>query len=314
MNRFRAALPKRIDWRKRIGKALAPTVFAVGIAAGVGLYSGVDGFYVKVTAAPTPPPISSESVCATGSLQLTGSTAFMPIAQEAADAYMHYCPGASITVTGGDSAYGLTKVQDAVASGSSSAGSIIAMHDGSSTDTAGLRAYPMGVLIFSVVAHIGFFPAGNITTSELRKIFVKPGEQGLVAVGRRAGDGSRRAFITNVLGINPNSLVPDKGNCQVPAGSRVSFTSCTEDSTADLLNFVNGTPNAIGYAEVFGPLGYPHISVLSIDNVAPTRENVLNGLYKFWTRRASICGYTSGAADQGLSWFPAALYRVESAA
>jgi len=50
-----------------------------------------------------------------------------------------------------------------------------------------------------------------------------------------------------------------------------------------LLNFVNGTPNAIGYAEVFGPLGYPHISVLSIDNVAPTRENVLNGLYKFWT-------------------------------
>jgi ABC-type phosphate transport system substrate-binding protein len=205
----------------------------------------------------------------------------MPIAQDAADAYMRNCPGATIIVSGGDSDYGLTQVRDAVESGSSSAGSMIAMYDGLPSDTAGLSPYPMGVLILSVVAHDGLIPAGNITTAELRKIFVKPGEQGKVAVGRRAGSGTRRAFIMNVLGRNPGA--PDKGNCPPPAGSAVSFTSCTEDSTPDLLKFVNRTPNAIGYAVVSRPrASYPQISVINIDNVAPTPDNVRNGSYKFW--------------------------------
>jgi hypothetical protein len=72
---------------------------------------------------------------------------------------------------------------------------MIAMYDGLSSDTTGLNPYPMGVLIFSVVAHAGLFPARNITAGELRKIFAKPGEQGIVAVGRRAGSGSRKAFV-----------------------------------------------------------------------------------------------------------------------
>lgn len=236
------------------------------------------------THTPSPTPTrtgpSTTPVCATGSLQLIGSTAFMPIAQEAAYAYMQACPEATITVTGGDSAYGLTRVCDTGASASS----MIAMYDGLSSACARLRPYPMGALIFSVVAHTGLFPAGNITTAELRKIFVKPGEQGYVAVGRRAGSGSREAFITNILGLDPATLVPDKGNCPHPTGSAFSFTSCTEDSTADLLSFVNSTPNAIGYAEVFPPLsGYSQVSVLNIDNAGPSRADVLNGSYRFWT-------------------------------
>jgi ABC-type phosphate transport system substrate-binding protein len=208
----------------------------------------------------------------------------MPIAQDAADAYMRDCPGATINVTDGDSAYGLSTVRQAVASGSSSAGSMIAMYDGfpSATYTAGLRPYPMGVLIFSVVAHAGLFAASNITADELRKIFVKPGEQGKVAVGRRAGSGSREAFDTHVLGLNPGQ--PDRGNCPQPTGGIVSFTHCTEDSTADLLNFVSMTPNAIGYAELSRPhADYPQLSVLSVDNAAPTPDNVANGSYRFWT-------------------------------
>ena len=230
----------------------------------------------------TPAPAQSEPpVCATGSLHLVGSTAFGPIAQDAATAYMRNCPGATIVVTGGDSDYGLTQVRDAVESGSPSAGSMIAMYDGLPSGTAGLSPYPMGVLILSVVAHNGLVAAGSITTAELRKIFVKPGQQGKVAVGRRAGSGTRRAFIMNVLGRNPGP--PDKGNCPPPAEHAVSFTSCTEDSTPDLLNFVNGTPNAIGYAVVSQPrASYPQVSVISIGNVAPTPDNVRNKSYKFW--------------------------------
>jgi phosphate transport system substrate-binding protein len=105
----------------------------------------------------------------------------------------------------------------------------------------------------------------------------------MVAVGRRAGSGSRATFITNVIGfLNPGP--PDKGNCPLPAGSRFAFTSCTEDSTADLLSFVDKTPNAIGYAEMPGPLtSYPQVSVVKIDGAAPTAADVRNGSYKFWT-------------------------------
>ncbi len=47
---------------------------------------------------------------------------------------------------------------------------------------------------------------------------------------------------------------------------------------------MNQTPNAIGYAEVFGSLvADPDVSVLYIDNAAPTAANVRNGSYKFWT-------------------------------
>jgi ABC-type phosphate transport system substrate-binding protein len=160
---------------------------------------------------------------------------------------------------------------------------MIAMYDGlpPAADTTGLRQYPIGVLILSVVAHTGLFPASNITADELRKIFVEPGERGIVAVGLQAGSGTRQAFFANVLGLSPG--LPDEGSCPPPAESAVSFTSCTEDSDADLLNFVNGTPNAIGYAEVLQPpTGYQHVSVISIDNAAPTPGNVLNGSYSFW--------------------------------
>jgi ABC-type phosphate transport system substrate-binding protein len=53
------------------------------------------------SASTTPPPTPDESpACATGSLHLIVSTAFGPIAQKAADTYVHDCPGARITVTG----------------------------------------------------------------------------------------------------------------------------------------------------------------------------------------------------------------------
>jgi phosphate transport system substrate-binding protein len=210
----------------------------------------------------------------------------MPIALEVADAYMHDCRGVTIAVNGGDSAYGLTQVKAAVASGSRS---VVAMYDGrpAAAYTAGLSSRAVGVLVYSVVAHTGLFPALSITTAQLRKIFVKPGEQGLVAVGRRAGSGSRLAFVIKVLGLNPDAadVTPDKGSCPKPTGRKVSFQNCTEDSTADLLAFVNSTPNAIGYAELYRPLAgsYPQVSVIAVNDVMPTPGNVRNGSYGYWT-------------------------------
>jgi len=253
----------------------------VASSAGCSSASPAAGGFKPSTASPQTP--SRSPVCATGSLDIAGSSAFYPIAQDAAVVYMRDCPGAKISVSDGDSAYGLTKVHTAVTSGSPSANSTIGMYDGlpSASETTGLTAYPIGVLIYSVVAHTGLFPAGDITTQELREIYTKPGVKGILAVGRRAGSGTRLTFIMTVLGFNPGP--PDRGNCPPPTGHSFSFTSCTEGSTADLLNFVNITPHTIGYAEVSGSLtSYPQVSVININNAAPTPDNVRNGSYKFW--------------------------------
>jgi phosphate transport system substrate-binding protein len=229
---------------------------------------------------------NASPACATGSIQLYGSSAFQEIAQGAATAYMNTCPHSAIAinpnVTGEDSAFGVTKVQTAVKSGSASAGSTIAMYDGPTSLAKGLETHPMGVLIYSVIAHTGLFPGSKITQGQLVSIFVKHGDPNLVVVGRLGGSGSRLTFIRKVLNANPGPADPH--TCPTATGHPSSLKSCTADDTSAVIDFVNGTPNAIGYAEVLGSLqGDPQVTTLWIDNVQPTKLNVLNGSYKYWT-------------------------------
>jgi hypothetical protein len=167
---------------------------------------------------------------------------------------MNTCPHSAIAInpniTGEDSAFGVTKVQAAVKSGSASAGSTIAMYDGPTSLAKGLETHPMGVLIYSVIAHTGLFPGSKVTKGQLVNIFVKHGDPSLVVVGRRDGSGSRLTFIGKVLNANPGSADPH--TCPTATGHPSSLKSCTADDTSAVINFVNGTPNAIGYAEVLG--------------------------------------------------------------
>jgi hypothetical protein len=216
----------------------------------------------------------------------------MPIEQDAATAYMADCRGhghPTITVNkdeaskGYDSAYGVTAVRDAAREHLGSAGWMIAAYDGvpGAGYTTGLSSPdPIGLLIFSIVAHVGLFSSGDIGTNELKTIFAGQGEQGVIAVGRRPGSGTRLTFFTKVLGIN--SLPPPyPSSCPPPAGAR----SCTALSTPGLLTFVNATGGAIGYALVTRPLApsFSQAVVISIDGVRPTQDDVRDGDYKFWT-------------------------------
>jgi phosphate transport system substrate-binding protein len=200
---------------------------------------------------------------------------------------MNTCPHSAIAinpnVTGEDSAFGVGKVEAAVNSGSASAGSTIAMYDGPTSLAKGLETHPMGVLIYSVVAHTDLFSGSKITQGELVNIFVKHSDPRLVVVGRRDGSGSRLTLIEKVLN-NANPGPADPHTCPTATGHPSSLKSCTADDTSAVINFVNGTPNAIGYAEVLGSLqGDPQVTTLWVGNVQPTKRNVLNGLYKYWT-------------------------------
>ena len=227
--------------------------------------------------------------CASGSIELIGSSTFGPIVQAAASIYTRQCH-ASINVVYGDvggkgidSAYGATTVNAAVRSKPAQAGSMIAMYNGETSIAPFLTPDPLGVLIFAVVAHTGLYSGSDISSSELKRLFLQGGEPGKVAVGRQAGTGTRVTLLGFLQGQGPGPQV--SGNsCPPPAGS----AACTEDSNMGLLSFVNETRNAIGYAEVDqesngNPAGYPHASVLSINGIAPTPANVRNGLYNFAT-------------------------------
>ncbi|MGC2008077.1 hypothetical protein [Trebonia sp.] len=227
--------------------------------------------------------------CASGSIELIGSSTFGPVVQAAASIYTGRCH-ARINVVYGDvggkgidSAYAAATVNAAVQSKPAQAGSMIAMYNGETSSAPFLTPDPLGVLIFSMVAHTGLYPGSDISSSELKRLFLQGGEPGKIAAGRQAGTGTRITLLGFLGRQGPEPQV--SGNsCPPPAGSAV----CTEYSNMGLLSFVNKTRNVIGYAEVDHesnghPAGYPDASVLSINGIAPTPANVRNGSYNFAT-------------------------------
>jgi ABC-type phosphate transport system substrate-binding protein len=227
--------------------------------------------------------------CAPGSIELLGSSTFGPLVQAAATIYTGRCH-ASIKVIYGDvggkgidSAYAAATVNAAVQKNPGQAGSMIAMFNGETASAPFLTPDPLGVLIFSVVAHTGLYSGSDISSGELKRLFLQGGEPGKLAVGRQAGTGTHLTLLAFLHSQTPAPQVSGNG-CPPPAGS----AACTAFSNKELLSFVNETRNAIGYAEVDQesnghPAGYPGVSVLSIDGIAPTPANVRNGSYDFAT-------------------------------
>lgn len=242
------------------------------------------------SAKPAAATTSIPSNCGQGTITLIGG-AFGPIAGEAADAYKKVCKGATINLNygqGKDSAYGVTQVAQAVSSHSTLAGSMIAMYDGTTTTLAkGLTPVPVGVFIYSVVAHAGLLPGSNITVPQLKQLYTR-GLPNKVGVGHANGSGTRQALFA--LWGQQLRDVKAPGACPPPSGHAVTFPDCTSTS---MLAFVDGTPNAIGYQAVNHTVsGYPtdypqtttiyaHTSIISVNGAAPTPENVRNGSYPF---------------------------------
>ena len=227
--------------------------------------------------------------CAPGSIELLGSSTFGPLVQAAAAIYTRHCHATINVVYGNvggkgvDSAYAAATVNAEVQNNPAQAGSMIAMFNGQTSSAPFLTPDPLGVLIFSVVAHNGLYSGSDISSSELKRLFLQGGEPGKVAVGRQAGTGTRITLLGFLHNQGPGPQASGNG-CPPPPGS----AACTAFSNADLLGFVNGTRNAIGYAEVDQetnghPAGYPDASVLSVDGIAPTPANVRNGVYDFAT-------------------------------
>ncbi|MFD0638753.1 PstS family phosphate ABC transporter substrate-binding protein [Catenulispora yoronensis] len=262
--RVRQARPNR---RRR-------TAWQAGIAA-LALVAAASGGVWLANRALTP-----KALCASGRLQLEGSTAFAPIATIAKNEYEQQCPNAHITVSPVGSGAGLEQFGSTLG-----ASRELAMVDGPPEATpAGLTAKPVGVVIFAVVANHDV--AGKLNAETVRDLFtgsgtgaLSPSSEGYKLVGRPIGSGTRTTFLDTVTQSNTSAV--SSAPCPAPDSSEPKPASCTVATTMQLLAYVNATPGAIGYAEADALPFFPSVDVVALDGKLPTRDQALHNGYPF---------------------------------
>jgi|SRR5579883_221350 phosphate transport system substrate-binding protein len=265
------------QWRYAmlVGLAVAVTLF---ISACGGTTTGSGG---GNTSAPGTLGTPGNYTCISGSLVASGSTALAPLVQKVAQAYQGRCSGAHITVNLGGSKTGLSQVE----AGSVGIGNSDIFAD--KTTQGDLVDHQVAVVIFGIIvnAKVGIT---NLTTTQIQGIYagtitnwkqVGGPDKKIVVVSRPASSGTRATFQTYVLG-GPEKI-------SGPA-------SLTTDSTGTVITNVAQTDGAIGYASTGPAKSNSGVTLVSIDNNAPSASLVESNTYKFWNIEHM---YTKGKAS-----------------
>jgi ABC-type phosphate transport system substrate-binding protein len=241
------------------------------------------------------------SYCASGRLNLSGSTAFAPTAQQIAAHYMAVCPGAAISVSAIATFNGLNAVEAQDGTEQSRAtqsraadppAEQMAMSDGQAPGGyATLKGNPVAVILFAVVVNKGT-NVYNLTTAQLRAIWLgqitnwkRLGGPDLPIriVARTTASGTRRAFDEKVLGGQAEPPFSSY-NCDTKnAVPSATVTRCEVNDTGTLLQRVNSIPGAIGYAQTSDAANYPNVSAIHINGADPTIDAVKSHAYPYWT-------------------------------
>lgn len=226
-------------------------------------------------------PTSTLSGTVTGS----GSSALLPLAKAAADAFMQENPDVTVTMNGGGSGEGLKQV---------AAGSV---NIGNSDVFAGekLDATQAADLVDHKVCTITMAPVVNkdlgvkdLTTAQLTDIFtgkttnwkeVGGPDEKIVLVTRPASSGTRALFKTWALN----------------GAEEASNQSLETDDSGTLLQTVTQNKGAIGYVALSYLAGKDEVQPVAIDGVEPTLENTYNGKYQVWGFEHM---YTKGDPDE----------------
>ncbi|MEJ2092368.1 MAG: phosphate ABC transporter substrate-binding protein [Syntrophobacterales bacterium] len=204
---------------------------------------------------------------ASKSLCVAGSTSVQPFAEKLAEEYMRQHPQARIDVQGGGSSAGIYAAQQGAADLGASSRELVKKEKG-------LQEFPIAYDGIAIIVHKQN-PLANLSLGQIRQIFqgkitdwkafkLKPHPIDIIT--REEGSGTRNAFEELVMGkkteITPEALV--------------------QDSNGSVREIVANDPYAIGYISM--GLVDRRVKALSVDGVAPTRDNVKNHTYKLVRR------------------------------
>jgi phosphate transport system substrate-binding protein len=203
-----------------------------------------------------------------GTITAVGSTALLPLVEEASKQFMGKNPKVQINVQGGGSGTGLSQVS----SGAATIGnSDIFAEEKSGIDASRLVDTRVCVVGIAAVANPGV-SVDNLSKSQLIDIFtgkitnwkdVGGPDQKIIVINRAKGSGTRATFKAFAL----------DGREETTGGMEI-------DSSGQVKKTVKETPGAISYLA----LSYLDNSVraVKIDGVEPNEENIKNGKYPVW--------------------------------
>lgn len=232
------------------------------------------------------PPVD----CASGRLHVYGSTAFEPLVKQVAGKYSASCHNAQITVDATPSLEAIRTLESAGNGRQGGADGQITMSDGAARGThPRLTAHPVAVVIFSSVVNqrTGIH---NLTTAQLRDIYaghytnwkqLGGNDLRISVVSRNSDSGTRRTFEDTVLHTTEQGITSD--DCTTPLSKDAQFVRCERSTTQELLDQVDNTPGAIGYAEFSATALHRNVQRIQIDGHDADIETAKQHLYPYWT-------------------------------
>ena len=224
---------------------------------------------------------------ATGSLQITGSTALQPLFQVAQPLF-DSANGTKTNVGGGGSGTGLGNAE----SGTSAIGmSDLFAQEKSTTAYTDLKDHQVAAVIFTIVVNkdIGS-TVTNLTSDQIKAIYsgtytnwsqLGGPNEAINVIVRTSGSGTRFTFDKYVLG--------DPKASDQPAGA------ASDDSTGQLVTDIGSKAGSIGYLATSFVLSgsNPNVVPVCIDGGKPTVTDINSNKYQFWSFEHA---YTKGRA------------------
>ncbi|MFF8835895.1 PstS family phosphate ABC transporter substrate-binding protein [Streptomyces sp. NPDC015130] len=248
----------------------------------------------------TPPPIG----CATGTLTVTGSTAFAPALRDIEKAYEKDCEGSDVIVDVHGSTAGIRKLAEIGAKTSKGTPAVVALSDGRKPGGyPELRENMVAASLFTLVLNDGI-PLDDLSLDEVRRIYqgeitnwkqLVPGlDRPVLLVSRDANSGTRQVFQRRVL--DRNEPANSSQNCQTLDDHRAKVIRCELDSTEQVLTTVAKLPGAIGYSELRASEGRKGMHKVAVDGRLAVVEELGESSYPY---REIEYAYTWGVPPAG---------------
>jgi len=193
---------------------------------------------------------------------LAGSTSVQPYAEVLSEDYALLYPDDAVDVQGGGSAAGITAAESGVAD--------IGMSSRDLTDDEKQQLWSVEIAKdgLAIIVHPKN-PVQDLSLEQVRDIYsmkiTKWSELGgpdanIHVITREDGSGTRSSFESLIMGTD-----------------RITPKAIVQDSNGAVRQLVSSDPNSIGFISL--GLVDQTVKALNLDNIIPSRENVINGSY-----------------------------------